>query len=92
MDQQSIFLRKGKVNIMNGAAINNLKTDRRPVIEQCDGCDRIQTEGASRLCSAFAFPDVKWRMGACSMATHIKAEAAKGGEKQRVGQQKQKKR
>lgn len=77
---------------MNGAAINNVNIDRRPVVEQCDGCDRIQAEGASRLCSTFAFPDTKWRLGACSMATHVKTEASKGGEKQRVGQQKQKKR
>jgi len=77
---------------MNGAAINNVKIDRHPVVEQCDGCERIQSEGAGRICSAFAFPDTKWRLGTCSLATHVKAETAKAGEKQRVGQQKQKKR
>jgi hypothetical protein len=75
-----------------GLAINNVN-DRRPVIEQCDGCDRVQSVEAGRLCSAFAFPETKWRLGPCSMATHVKIEVAnKGGEKQRVGQQKQKKR
>lgn len=77
---------------MNGAAINNTNIDRRAVVEQCDGCERIQPEETGRLCSAFAFPDTKWRLGPCSLATHVKAETAKGGEKQRVGQQKQKKR
>jgi len=76
---------------MNGTAINTL-ADRRPIIEQCNGCDRVQSDGGSQLCSAFAFPETKWRLGNCSMATHIKVENAKGGEKQRVGQQKQKKR
>lgn len=76
---------------MNGTAINNVNVDRRPTVEQCDGCDRISAEGGGKTCSAFAFPDTKWRLGPCSMATHIKVET-KGGDKQRVGQQKQKKR
>ncbi len=77
---------------MNGTAINNVKVDRRPIVEKCDGCDRVLTEGDGKTCSAFAFPDTKWRLGPCSMATHVKTETAKSGEKTRVGQQKQKKR
>jgi len=77
---------------MNGTAINNINVDRRPIVENCDGCDRILTEGGGKTCSAFAFPDTKWRLGPCSMATHVKVETAKTGEKARVGQQKQKKR
>ncbi|MDL2226032.1 PxxKW family cysteine-rich protein [Deltaproteobacteria bacterium OttesenSCG-928-M10] len=77
---------------MNGTAINNVNVDRRPVVEQCDGCDRVLSENGGKLCSAFAFPDTKWRLGPCSMATHVKTEAASAAEKKRVGQQKQKKR
>jgi hypothetical protein len=77
---------------MNGTAINNVNVDRRPIVEQCDGCDRILAAGEGKTCSAFAFPDTKWRLGPCSMATHVKTETGKAGEKQRVGQQKQKKR
>ncbi|MDL2260197.1 PxxKW family cysteine-rich protein [Deltaproteobacteria bacterium OttesenSCG-928-K17] len=77
---------------MTGTAINTLKVDRRPIIEQCNGCDRVLNENGSQLCASFAAPETKWRLGPCSMATHIKIESAKGGEKQRVGQQKQKKR
>ncbi len=76
---------------MNAAAMNTLKADRRPIVEKCDGCDRVAKEGEGKTCTAFAFPETKWRLGNCSMATHIKVEAAKG-EKVRVGQQKQKKR
>ena len=77
---------------MNGAAINNVNLDRRPIVEQCNGCERVLSENGGQNCAAFAFPDTKWRLGPCSMATHIKAETGKAGEKQRVGQQKQKKR
>ncbi|MDR1044655.1 MAG: PxxKW family cysteine-rich protein [Candidatus Adiutrix sp.] len=77
---------------MNGAAINNVNLDRRPIVEQCRGCDRVFSAEGGQSCSAFAFPDTKWRLGFCSMATHIKTETGKTGEKQRVGQQKQKKR
>ena len=75
---------------MNGSTINNAKADRRPVVEQCNGCERVLSADDSALCSAFAFPDTKWRLGPCSMATHIKSESA-NAEKKRVGQQKQKK-
>jgi hypothetical protein len=76
---------------MTGTAMNNLKTDRRPIVEKCEGCDRAASEGEAKFCGAFAFPESKWRTGNCSMATHIKVESAKG-DKVRVGQQKQKKR
>ncbi len=73
--------------------MNNVSQDRRPIVEKCVGCDRIlKAEGDGQLCKAFANPEAKWRLGNCSMATHIKAEVAKGAEKTRVGQQKQKKR
>jgi|TergutMp193P3_1026864.scaffolds.fasta_scaffold22672_2 hypothetical protein len=75
---------------MNGPALQTAGSTSRPVVEQCLGCDRILKETDDQRCSAFAFPDAKWRLGPCSMATHIKAETAKGAEKVRVGQQKQK--
>ena len=77
---------------MNGSALQTGGSTARPVVEQCLGCDRILKETDGQRCSAFAFPDTKWRLGPCSMATHIKADTGKGSEKVRVGQQKQKKR
>ena len=77
---------------MNGPALQTGASPARPVVEQCLGCDRILKEVDSQRCSAFAFPDAKWRMGNCNLATHIKAETGKAGEKVRVGQQKQKQR
>ena len=77
---------------MNGLALQTSAPASRPVVEQCLGCDRILKEADGQRCSAFAFPDAKWRLGNCSLATHIKADTGKGAEKVRVGQQKQKKR
>jgi len=75
---------------MNGPALQTSGSPARPVVEQCLGCDRIVKEADVQHCAAFAFPDAKWRLGTCSMATHIKADTGKSAEKVRVGQQKQK--
>lgn len=72
---------------MNGS----VSMDRRPIVEQCDGCERIVNQDGGKFCGPFAFPDSKWRLGPCSMATHVKLDTAQTGEKRRVGQQKQKK-
>jgi hypothetical protein len=42
-------------------------------------------------CTAYAFPEAKWKNGKCPLATHILHEEETRG-KVRVGQQKQKKR
>jgi len=63
---------------------------RNPIVEQCklfEGkgpCGKI-IQGDK--CRIFGFPESKWRIGNCLMATHIVKEVIK--EKQRVGQQKQ---
>ncbi|MDR2350449.1 MAG: PxxKW family cysteine-rich protein [Deltaproteobacteria bacterium] len=69
--------------VMNDLAV-------QAIAEKCVGCDRIKTVGERQLCSAFPVPSVKWRLGNCNMATHIKTET-RTTEKVRVGQQKQKK-
>jgi len=77
---------------MNGPALKTGVAAARPVVEQCLGCDRILKEADGQRCSAFAFPEAKWRLGNCNMATHIKVEVTAATSKVRVGQQKQKKR
>jgi hypothetical protein len=61
-----------------------------PIDEKCTGCDRVQTDNGASMCSAYPVPSVHWRLGNCSLATHIKVES-KDNSKVRVGQQKQKK-
>lgn len=65
----------------------------KPVIEQCQGCDRIRTrDGSEELyCSAYKDPNVFWRHGNCPLATHVKVQEYEPRGKVRVGQQKQKK-
>jgi hypothetical protein len=63
----------------------------RPIFEKCEGCERIKTYEGKKFCAAFPDPAVRWRLGNCNMATHIKTETKSEAAKVRVGQQKQKK-
>jgi len=44
----------------------------RPVVESCEGCERILQANGDRYCNAFPDPSVKWRRGTCNLATHQK--------------------
>lgn len=51
-----------------------------PVVEQCEGCQRVLDLPTGKFCMIFPDPAIKWRLGTCSMASHIKAEkGTKGG-------------
>ncbi|MDR2611328.1 MAG: PxxKW family cysteine-rich protein, partial [Deltaproteobacteria bacterium] len=63
----------------------------RPTDEKCEGCERVLKVEGSAYCGVFPDPTVKWRLGNCNMATHIKVETKGSEAKVRVGQQKQKK-
>ena len=44
----------------------------QPVIDKCEGCDRIREFDGQHFCSSFPVPASKWRMGnRCNMATHV---------------------
>jgi len=55
----------------------------RPVVESCDGCDRILGANGGRYCGAFPDPTVKWRRGTCNLATHQKGNGREQ-EKQKI--------
>ena len=63
----------------------------KPIVEQCQGCDRVREYEGQSFCNVFPDPAVKWRRKTCNMATHVKAETKAQAAKVRVGQQKQKK-
>ena len=46
----------------------------KPIIEKCDGCERIILEDNERFCKTYANPEAKWRNGLCNFATHAKPE------------------
>ncbi|MDR3204693.1 MAG: PxxKW family cysteine-rich protein [Deltaproteobacteria bacterium] len=63
----------------------------KAIAEKCEGCDRVRPAEGQKFCSNFMDPSVRWRLGNCNMATHIKVEGKTDAGKVRVGQQKQKK-
>jgi hypothetical protein len=46
----------------------------QPVVESCQGCDRIVEGTIGKVCSAAPSPQQKWAPGLCNMATHRKVE------------------
>jgi hypothetical protein len=46
----------------------------QPVIEECQGCDRIAQGTIGQVCSAAPSPTRKWAGGLCNLATHRKVE------------------
>lgn len=44
------------------------------VIQQCEGCARIIQVDDGLFCEAAPDPRVKWRLGLCNLATHVKEE------------------
>ncbi len=46
----------------------------QPIADQCDGCERIVSEGEVTYCKTYTNPAAKWRTGICNFATHAKPE------------------
>ncbi len=50
-----------------------------PIVEKCDGCDRMAEFEGYTYCNSYPEPSVKWDRGACNFATHIQATLDKSG-------------
>ena len=48
----------------------------QPVVEKCEGCDRIREFEGENFCSSYASPASKWSGGRCNSATHVKVQVA----------------
>lgn len=46
-----------------------------PIVESCEGCQKVQEFPSGKYCISFPDPSAKWRFGRCSMATHLKNES-----------------
>ena len=46
----------------------------QPVIEKCDGCERVVDENSTKYCRTYLDPAAKWHLGLCNFATHAKPE------------------
>ena len=51
------------------------------IVEQCEGCQKVKEFPAGIFCLSSPDPATRWRIGTCSMATHLKASNGKGNGK-----------
>lgn len=50
-----------------------------PVVEKCEGCERVVGhDSGARYCTSYAKPAVKWNLGVCNFATHVKGTVTQG--------------
>ena len=49
-----------------------------PIVDQCNGCERIVEANSNKYCLSYAKPEAKWRLGICNFATHKKPEIEVG--------------
>jgi len=50
-----------------------------PVVEKCNGCERIVNRDGSDYCTSYPTPAAKWASGVCNFATHVRASLDKEG-------------
>ena len=63
------------VKTAEGVVVNGFVVS--PIIDKCEGCDRIREFEGENFCSSYASPASKWSGGRCNFATHIKTESGK---------------
>jgi hypothetical protein len=56
-----------------GVAVNGFVLS--PIIDKCEGCDRIREFEEEKFCSSYPAPDRKWAEGRCNFATHMRVDA-----------------
>ncbi|MBI9078176.1 MAG: PxxKW family cysteine-rich protein [Pseudodesulfovibrio sp.] len=50
-----------------------------PIVEKCEGCERIVPFEDEKYCPTYAQPEIKWAKGVCNFATHVRADVDKTG-------------
>lgn len=60
--------------MQKNTAVNYSDGKYKPVVEQCEGCERIVEEAGAKYCQSYLNPSAKWRLGICNFATHAKPE------------------
>jgi hypothetical protein len=46
----------------------------QPIVEQCNGCDRVVEGSIGKVCSVAPSPAQKWAVNLCNFATHQKID------------------
>jgi hypothetical protein len=57
----------------NGVTVNGFVL--APIVEKCEGCDRVREFEEEKFCSSYPAPERKWAEGRCNFATHLKGDA-----------------
>lgn len=60
--------------MQNEAAMSFSERNFQPVVENCEGCERVVEESGAKFCRSYLQPEAKWRLGICNFATHAKPE------------------
>lgn len=60
--------------MQKNTAVNYSDGRFKPVIDKCEGCERIVEAEGAKYCRSFLDPSAKWRLGICNFATHAKPE------------------
>lgn len=60
--------------MQKNTAVNYSNGKYKPVVEKCEGCERIVEEAGAKFCQSYLNPLAKWRIGICNFATHAKPE------------------
>jgi hypothetical protein len=47
-----------------------------PIIDKCEGCERIVEVSSVKYCQTYTMPAAKWKLSICNFATHVKPEIA----------------
>jgi hypothetical protein len=50
-----------------------------PVVEKCEGCERVKDHDGVKFCTSYPNPARKWAQNVCNFATHVKATIDTGG-------------
>jgi len=45
-----------------------------PIIDKCEGCDRVLEVESQKFCKTYSTPAAKWKLGICNFASHVKPE------------------
>ncbi len=60
--------------MQNQTATSYADRNFRPIIEKCEGCERIVEDAGTQFCRSYLQPEAKWRIGICNFASHVKPE------------------
>jgi hypothetical protein len=72
MSQKTTDAFPGATNTAEGMLYNGAVF--APVIEQCEGCNRVKEFEGTAYCNSYPMPKAKWSMGNCNFATHLKVD------------------